>query len=337
MLMSAVIDPDVILEKYFTKGGYSEQVKLFLRGIQSNGIILIDPTENIIKQLEKRILSLSIKYRQSILIYFEEILKNRKRILVKCKRSPGMFSTSLPLTLIAYNVKQKGNADCLFTTEDAINKYKDKFSRDNSIAPLSTYFDSKYEKMRFRLKDSLPSIDLLDVCDVEDIVIRITKYSKWLRIFDKQIGRGSNIGAFLKGIDFILKIWENNAYFNRQLEGVEIITCADEVIHQWETRYAKSEKDKRNRVKINRIMSDLIQPLRNKYKFSIQLKVIIDEERDIHARHLETQNSIVLIERGFDIFKSDGKFKRNILKMDYQSAPTLREYCKLPKYDWSIN
>ncbi len=42
--------------------------------------------------------------------------------------------------------------------------------------------------------------------EVEKAIVRVIRFAKWLRFYDKQIATGDNTKNFRKGIEFILKL-----------------------------------------------------------------------------------------------------------------------------------
>ena len=56
-------------------------------------------------------------------------------------------------------------------------------------------------------------------------------------------------------------------------------------------------------------------------------------DRIFHARYLETQHAIIRVDRGFDLFKQNGEFRRNFFTLNIAEASHLRECRDLPDAD----
>ena len=66
MIMFAVIDPDGFSRDEFEQPGYQDQVAMLFRGIEDNGVILLDSDGHLLVDLEEKVAQLPIKYRQDL-------------------------------------------------------------------------------------------------------------------------------------------------------------------------------------------------------------------------------------------------------------------------------
>lgn len=111
---------------------------------------------------------------------------------------------------------------------------------------------------------------------------------------------------------------------------MRIYTCEAEHIRDDETEHAKESKLKRNQENYRKIVRELIEPLKSQFPWSIELFVKSDSDGIFHARYLETQHAIINVERGFDMFKPNGSFKRNFFTLHTEASSHLKECRNLP-------
>jgi hypothetical protein len=326
MLMSAVPDPSAFDVSYFD-AVYRIQAEDFLRGIERNGLLIVDSGKRIQNAIIGRITSLPIKYRQQLQIKIEELLlkKKTKRIIAITTSSNG---TSPPDLLgLAYRLKTDTKVDALIVGDGSLKTLKSEQKHVADIVPLSEYRDSDFEADRQRYENKIGPIDTLPKTEVDSLVIRLVRFTKWLRFYDPQIGKGSNTSRFRKGIEYILSLWKDHGFFATQqgIGEVQIFTCEAEHIRDDETEHAKESKLKRNQENYRKIVRELIEPLKNQFPWPIELFVKSDPDGIFHARYLETQHAIISVERGFDLFKQNSGFNRNFFTLHTAASSHLKE------------
>ncbi|MCY3721448.1 MAG: hypothetical protein OXG97_04435, partial [Candidatus Poribacteria bacterium] len=74
-----------------------------------------------------------------------------------------------------------------------------------------------------------------------------------------------------------------------------------------------------------KIIRELVEPLDNKFPWSVRLFVKNDPDGIFHARYMEAQHAIVRIDRGFDLFKRNGEFWRNFFTLNMAESSHLKE------------
>ncbi len=326
MLISAVPDPSAFDVSYFDTV-YRIQAEDFLRGIERNGLLIVDSGKRIQNAIIDRITSLPIKYRQQLQIKIEEILlKKKTKRIIAITTSSNVTSPSNLLDL-AYQLKIDTQTDALIVGDNSLKTLKSAQKFDASIILLSDYRNSDFEKARQRYENRIGPIDTLPKTDVDNLIIHSIRFSKWLRFYDPQIGKGNNTSRFRKGIEYILSLWKDRGFFASQqgFGDVKIYTCSAERIRDDETDHAKESKLELNKEKYRKIKRELIEPLENQFPWPIELFVKSDPDDIFHARHLETQHGIINVERGFDMFKSNGVFKRNFFTLHTAASSHLKE------------
>jgi hypothetical protein len=334
MIISVVADPLAFERSCFDTPGYRQQAELFLRGISSNGLLVVDSDAKLQREMVSKIRELPSTLGQYLSIRLEELLKNKRARIVRCHPGCGVIQTSNSLDL-AWSVFERCTADALISTENRLSTLKAKGKNCAGGVPLASYSGSTLEDERNRFLGDLPPIDTLDSTDIEDLFLRIVRFARWLRFYDKQIGKGQNTSNFREGIKYMLELWQRNGHFASQgdVDFVEIITCQKERISPSESSYVQGVKRDGNREAYNKVVDQLLVPLRRRFPWDIKLKVKDEGDVSFHARHLQAQTNIILVDAGFDLFVPGShprRFKRNILKIDNGSFAHLQDYRKLP-------
>jgi hypothetical protein len=319
MMMSSVVDPSAFDPSCFKTTEDRTQAELFFRGIGDNGILVVDGESYLRDQLVEKLRSLPQKIGQQLEIRLEELLKEGKRKVV---RLDDLRLPRRPLTELVYNMKTRGRADMLLISRRNLARLREKGVRDADLITVPEYFDSRFEKQRHRYMDQMPTIDQIPKEEVERMIGRAIKYSRWLRFFDKLIGKGSNQPGFLRGISFVLNLWKKDGYFasRGEVDFVEIITC--------------SPKDEDA---VARVRCKLINPLRKEFGWDIRLRLKsrngFPHPRYLHPRYLQAQQGVFLFEGGFDFVKSGGGFKTCEVRVSNEKLGLLQDVLAYPEVD----
>ena len=313
MLVSAVLDPAAFDVEYFN-ALYTIQVVDFLKGIQRNGLLIVDSENRLRDALVKQVKSLPIKPQQRLRFLIQELLlKKRSKRVIACFVSLNNTS-SVSLLDLAYHLKTDTRADALIVGEKSLEILKSDRRFKEGIVLLSEYRDSDFEKDREVYETRVGPIDTLPKSEVKDILIRSIRFAKWLRFYDAYIGTGNNTSRFRKGIEYILSLWKDHGFFASQqgIGSVEIYTCSAERIRDGETDHAKASKLERNQDNHQKVIRNLIEPLREKFPYwPVRFSVKDDPNHIFHARFLEAEHAIIQMDRGFDLFEPNDGFQRN--------------------------
>ena len=326
MLVSAVLDPSAFDKAHFDEL-YRIYAEEFLLGIKRNGVLIFDSDNRLRDALVKAVRSLDSKYGQRLQILVDQILLNNdSKRLVRCSvegdaRRADFFRLSSRLQTVT-------EADALVTNQPPLKG-------GDQVVLLSKYRYSGIERERRRYDDGMVSIDALPKSEVDDMIVRSVRFAKWLRFYDGYIGTGNNISHFRKGITYILSLWEDKGFFvsEQGIGSVEIYTCPAERIWDDEEDHVKESKSERNRENYRRIIQSLINPLRERFPWPVKLFVKSDPDGIFHARYLETQQAIIRIDRGFDLFDRKGDFRRNFFTLNMAESSHLRDCRNLPTVD----
>ncbi len=309
MIVTAIVDPSALNPKYLKKDVYKLQVEQFLAGILKNGLLVSDREGKLLSEMKQRI-NASPSRSQKIQIQFTEIVKSNKRV-VKCEFSP----TGQDITKKCCELEGHLRPDVIIASHDH-REYFQKNCPKTKVITFTEYSDSDFEKERDQYMTELQPLHELKSCEWEDLFIRVVRFAKHLYIYDKQIGTGNNLRHFRRGIEFILDLWKKHGYHFGGEPETRIYTC--------ESR-GDPESAKREIEKV------LVDKLNKKFKLSINLFVKeCNSEFRVHARYLQTQSTIILMERGFDFLEEDGSIKQTEIQLKPKSSKHLEKFRRLP-------
>lgn len=336
MLTFCVLHPDALEKSQFEDRHYGQLAKIFLRSLDSNNVLLLDCNDCLLEKMEQNVSQLRIKDRQEIEIRIEELRKmlqskKARRSIVRCSsercRTDQRQSVHRQCSIISSNAR----VDAIICGTGPNAELKTAIP-NIPIIELADFSDSQLDRRRREWVDDLPPNDLMKPGLFDELIIRATCYSTWLRLYDKQIGKGTNPSNFRRGIERILRLWIDNCHFVPS--SVEIITTEAERENENAPDFVSQRRAGNIREKISAIRSKIIEPLQQ-FPVSVTLRVKQDPLNTFHARHLQSQNANLLFERGFDFLTDNDEFKRAVLKMDNGAQSHLQEYRSLPDSEFS--
>lgn len=323
MLVSAVLDPSAFDSRYFD-ALYTIHTIDFLKGIQKNGLLIVDSENRLRDALVNRIETLPIKFRQRLQILVEELLlKKRSKRVIACL-VPSDYTSSGNLLDLAYHLKTLTKADALVVGDDSLETLMSTQRYGEDIIPLSEYRDSDFDVERQKYENQIGPIDTVPKSEVENLIIRSVRFAKWLRFYDGYIGRGENTNNFREGIEYVLSLWYKYGFFafQERTGSVEIFTCKGRHVQV--------------RDQHQRIVEEVKIPLEEQFPWPVKFLIKVDRfgtNRIFHARYLETQHAIIRVDRGFDLFKQNGGFRRNFFTLNIAESSHLKECRELPDAD----
>jgi hypothetical protein len=315
MLMTAVVQPEAFDRAHFATSGYRDQAEMLLRGLESNGLLLLDPNCRLLKEINDRVERLSTKEGQQLQIRLAELQKNDRRRVLMADRAGCSCPLSLPLLEACKAVHSAAKTDTLVVDSTSHVAMQVGGTTPKDVTPLGSYISSEFERKRHYCLDKLPPIDKMAPGEFDDHLIRVTRFAKRLRFYDKQIGKGA-IGGFRLGIGRILTLWIANAHFPRSTLSVEVYTCVQKT---------HDPPD----VVFNRIRDKLVRRLAYDHKVQITLHFKEDSPTLTHDRYLQTDSVPVYFSKGFDYMEESGTLHRCSVRIDNGAYDHLQDYRNL--------
>ncbi len=313
MLISTVLSPDLLDSKHFDDPLYRISVVQLLKGILSNGVVLVDQDKRLYRRLCEYAAKLNLSPNgQDASMYFAEILAKNNDGALRFLPTRCVSSERTEAELTA-SVALKCEADGTI-----LPKLESPANQSNAIA-VTDYLLSPLELQRRDFAEGkIDACDAMTKAKFFDLIARSTRFSKTLEFYDKFIGKAHNTRNFLQGIERIVSIWDKVAYFPKSQLSVAIFTVVD-------TGRAPNE----NYQIVNR---ELRQKLADRFGLKVSLCFKYDPRGMCHPRHLRTDSCVIQFERGFDFIQRDGSFKRSFINL-VQSADThLEEYRLLEQF-----
>jgi hypothetical protein len=315
MLISLALDPKSFDRDLFATPGYRDQAEILFRGLESNGLVLVDSEGRLLDELDDRLSRLSTKDGQQLQIRFAEMRKrSRHRLIVA---DPVVCDTRhCPDTHnIACTLRSKCGGDSVIIDEPTFDGYQARRIPTQRFTPLSRYIFSDLEVERRRLMEQLPYIDQMAPGEFDSLMTRALRFTRVVRFFDKQIAKGERLGRFKDGIRRILELWTTNAHYPRSVLRAELYTCAQQ------THVAQADVHRKVVANITRLLAAELN-----LKFTLFWKQ--DSDRISHDRHLQTDNLVISFSKGFD-FIEDGTLQRCKIQIENGSEAHLTEYRNL--------
>lgn len=302
MYVSAIIDPSALDKKLYYNDRSLDNIVYFIREIYDSGVLLFDDQDLLRNSLNNCCKTLPSKVTKQITVLMAEIKKQNKFITLPVEISTMGFiydlaARYLPDTVLVGDKKYEGIKTTVLT-EYVLSSFA---TERRAVAP-----------------NNLPISDSCDEKLVYDAVSRCVKFSPFIKIKDKQIGKidKKTVEAsaskkkieplywFYEGIKYIVEIWVDSVVVTGK-KRLEIYTVYDA-----RGGYTMPET-------MSVLGKYLIEKLAADFP-DIEITVNLHNDRsgDYHARFLESKYAALNFERGFDLLYSKdrpGMFKRNIL------------------------
>ncbi|MCE9564361.1 MAG: hypothetical protein K8U57_20180 [Planctomycetes bacterium] len=299
MLVNLILRPEAFEPALFDTPGYFENALTLLRGILQNGLVLVDPEQNLRGRLIDAVKSIQNRYGQRLQALVAEICKPDKARSRIVRIDPNHFTAQAATGDTVARLRAIGLADAV-VAEPA---WATTQTPAADLLPLSEYTASNLEVMRIYMASELPPMGAVaggnpHGLSFESLIIRATRFSRVLRFYDKQIGKMNRLRYFRLGIERIVELWTQNAHFPAGDLRVELYTVCDH-----------SDPDDCT----EKINTEIIKPLRARFPirdYSLHLKT--DNLHRFHARYLQTQCVSLGFDRGFDIMKTNDEIVPNL-------------------------
>jgi hypothetical protein len=215
MLLSTVVLPDSFaLDHFDNDPSYYKDMKVFLEGINTNGLIIVDADNRLYEQICDRVESLARHGKgKAIHVLFEELLKKHRQKSTRFVKSDCSLGKIPNLCEVVTTVASACKADALLADSIIQQQLGPTIGGGVPVVSISDYIFSQLEAERRRCVEALPCFDEMKDGEFETHIVRATRFSRWIRFYDKQIGKGKSLPRFRRGIEKVLQLWLDHAYF----------------------------------------------------------------------------------------------------------------------------
>lgn len=310
MIVSAVADPTAFGPSGITDELSKREALAFLRGIVSNGVLLDEPTKELLRVAISEASQLSTKMGQHLQVLLTEIKKQHKKLVVTCDRTNWQQQSTATIPDKCAAVAAILQADIVVTQPAHIADVQARVGATSEVCLLSDASQSAYEASRIRLIQLEKPLDELSLPEIEEFVGRAVKYAPMIRFFDyRMIGSPKRTSKYVAGIQFFIAIWEKWCVVgDPNSRHVELYTVGNT---QTQNGFLSgSEADA--------LLATGIQtPLNAAVSASVVRFVKEDREPAIfHTRGFEARLRAFTIDPGFDAVGPSGAVRRCLLKCD---------------------
>ena len=308
MLFYIIIDPRSI-NRGLNEIAYRQGLESVLTLIAyQNGILGLDPERKISKEISDNINSyLNGEKGRNLLLLLEEILKSKsgkKRWVALHHWNNKILETE--------NYKkmcQKGDFDTIFI--DRVDKEDYSYDKISYFDEFNNFVCEQNKKARLFRDNGIPISDNSNERYIKKAFQRISSKTKKIQFYDYIIGRVKDykLKNWYDGFEFILRGWkdsspflENGKLINGKKINVEIITKASANQKFREQNFAE--------------IKNMIISLKRKFGQLCEFKLImkLDQKNEFRARFMVTDQVVVEVRKGFDLFNKNKKFISNHLR-----------------------
>ena len=325
MLPSAVVDPGAFDKEHFEDPTYRLNAEDLLRGFMSNGILVVDEEEELLRALEERIRNLEAKQGQQLRIRLEELLKRRRARVANIAIAKSEMDEDPGL--LAEAVCRKANPDSMVAGGPSFTfRCGPAIDLSLGITGLDTFRESRFEQMRRYYMEEMEALNEMPRPEVDIAFRRILKYASEVTIFDKQLCKAAippdtrkNLSNFLSTFNFIGKIWRNYGKFANSSDAKLTIVSAE----PWLGTAERSQRVLRP--SLLRLKREFLEPL-NDGRFPFPVEAIIKmgyQNKDFHARYLQTQAGAFSVDPGFDFLLPTKQFKHTKMLIENRAQNLL--------------
>ena len=297
--------PDAVKESANSRVDLA-QIKMVLSDVWNAGRLLVDRDERLKSALVEQVRVLpSHGAGQHVQSLFAEIAKKPGKIIVSNKQSVKGTDYHIAKQL-AYSEKLDG---VMVDTKSLNRLEKDKETLSKIAFTPRLYADSHVYDLKSEYTTTL-NLGEMSADKFAELFSRLTRHSKKISIYDKQIGRGNNVESFLKGIGLISKHWKGSKNFDPTCCSLEINTLVEHHIRKGLESHRTKEVDLIHQ-QFKKVLDKLVKPLATYLGIPVTLRFKRCEEeyhyREYHARYLKTDASLLHIDTGFDFVNTSSQ------------------------------
>ncbi len=326
MFLAAVMDPAILGQQCCKEKGYVKDLLHILEGIDSNGLLLLDPHKKLAREMVRLAEGMVgrpelDRAREIIEEWIKPHLNSRvvpRHIpIATCPDEMIAERQNRDLLDLGIEVRKKARGDVLLSP-DANASILKRLGESDFHVPPENYGMSDQESERQKWKKGLePSQLTIESLDI--LITRTVRHASEVRIFDKMIGESKDMEKWAIGIQYVLDVWKREGLYPAAKCLVHIITCCEKT-------YGPDRKD----------VYEKMKGLKARLSFpgDIHLHLKLPQNgSEFHARFLQAGSAVLRLDRGVDFFTSGKKRRliRQFVNVD-RAFGHLERYFSLPEY-----
>lgn len=323
MIVSAVADPTAFGPSGIVDELAKREAIAFLNGIITNGVLLDEPTKELLRLALEEVAKLSTKMGQRIELLLVEIRKQHKKFVVTCDQPRWHRETTKTVTDKCLALAAILKADVIVTQSAHVAAIKSSAATTTEVCLLSDCSESKFEALRLRIVQVQKPLDELSRAEVEEFVGRALKFASTVRFFDyRMIGSPKRTTKYVAGIRFFVAIWEKWCVVGEAgSRQIELYTVGNTTSQNGYVTGSDADA---------LLASHIQTPLSSATKASVLRFVKEDRNPAIfHARGFEARQRAFTIDPGFDAVGDSGAIRRCLLKSDVAAESHFADCRKL--------
>lgn len=327
MIVSVIADPSIFGPVCVTDELSSREVVGLLRGVLQNGVLLSDPSRQLIRNAMTEADTLSkqpggTQRGQRISLVLQEIYKQHKKYIVSCEEAK--WTAANPSTIVDQIIVLHSHlqADVVVAPVERHGALKGGMTKPVELVAPQDISVSRYETLRLRVASPEKPLDEMSRAEVEEQIGRAVKYTGVLRIFDyRMVARPKSTAKYREGIQFVMAIWMKWCVIgSASSRTAELYTVGNTKTQDGFLTGADAK---------TRLENDIVAPVKAACRCHSTGHVMDDGPRIFHARGFEAKNRAFTIDPGFDALGTSGPVRRCLLKADVAAEKHFEQCRKL--------
>ncbi len=314
MIVSAIADPSIFGPDCITDELTSREVVGFLRGILQNGVLLSDPSRQLVRDAMTEANALlkvpgGTQRGQRISLILQEIYKQHKKYIVSCE--VAKWNATNPSTVLNQIIVLHAHlkADVVVAPVDRHPDLKRAWRTPSRLSLRRKSRLATTKACEFVLPPRDKPLDEMSQVEVEEYIGRSVKYCSVLRLYDyRMVARPRSISKFREGIQFVLAIWMSGASSETHRRARQ--NCTRSGSTQTQDGFLTGAEAKA------RLVDDIVAPVTAAGSCHSTGYVVEDSRRIFHARGFEAKKRAFTIDPGFDALGIGGPVRRCLLKAE---------------------
>ena len=323
MIVSAVADPTAFGPQGITDELSKREAIGFLKGIVTNGVLLDEPSKELLRHSLSEVSQLSTKMGQQIQLLLQEIHKQHKKFVVTCdhliwgRHNPQSMPSKCAVLATALK------ADAIFTQSNHIASIQQAVRNIVEVVLLRDASESKFESSRTRMIQVNKPLDELLPSEIDEFVGRAVKYAGTIRFFDyRMIGSIQRTPKYVAGIFYFVSIWEKWCVVGEpNSRKIEVYTVGN----------TNTQNGFLTGVDADALLATNVQALLNAGTLATVDRFVKEDRLPaiFHTRGFEAKYRAFTIDPGFDAIGPTGPVRRCLLKSDLAAESHFADCRKL--------